>query len=425
MTGAVGGDVGAEPGPVGTGVGVAGVLDPIGRPVAPGADVEAADVEAADVDAADVEAADVDAPGAELAVGPDAGAEVTGAGLTRTGLLMVGMPATVDSGAETVPVPDGPVDVDPPVEVVPCPAQAVSTVTASTPIASCSIRFIALSLPSGHFEPTWPHCSDAIAHPQGCTRPPDVLQSARYRPHSAGRCGRSRARPGVSAKGTDVRSAGTWTQPFWPRYPGAADFAGRQLHTHDYRGPEAFDGSRVVVIGGGISAVQLLMEIAPHTAAHTWVTRRPPVFVEREFNSELGRSAVAMVTERVSRGLPPLSVVSVTGLPLTPTIAAARRSGVLVRRVIFDRIVPDGVTWADGRFVAADVLFWCTGFRAALHHLGPLHLRSPGGGIVMDGTAVAADRRVHLIGYGPSASTIGANRAGRLAVRDIRQLLQL
>jgi hypothetical protein len=43
----------------------------------------------------------------------------------------------------------------------------------------------------------------------------------------------------------------------------------------------------------------------------------------------------------------------------------------------------------------------------------------------MDGTAVAADRRVHLIGYGPSASTIGANRAGRLAVRDIRQLLQL
>jgi hypothetical protein len=27
------------------------------------------------------------------------------------------------------------------------------------------------------------------------------------------------------------------------------------------------------------------------------------------------------------------------------------------------------------------------------------------------------------VGYGPSASTIGANRAGRAAVRDIRRLL--
>ncbi|GAA3754909.1 hypothetical protein GCM10022225_44630 [Plantactinospora mayteni] len=41
----------------------------------------------------------------------------------------------------------------------------------------------------------------------------------------------------------------------------------------------------------------------------------------------------------------------------------------------------------------------------------------------MDGTRVVADDRVHLIGYGPSASTIGANRAGRSAVREIRRLL--
>lgn len=29
---------------------------------------------------------------------------------------------------------------------------------------------------------------------------------------------------------------------------------------------------------------------------------------------------------------------------------------------------------------------------------------------------------MHLVGYGPSARTIGANRAGRAAVREIRQL---
>ena len=62
-------------------------------------------------------------------------------------------------------------------------------------------------------------------------------------------------------------------------------------------------------------------------------------------------------------------------------------------------------------------------FRAALDHLAPLRLRGAGGGIVMEGTQVAADHRVQLVGYGPSASTIGANRAGREAVRNLLRLL--
>ena len=49
----------------------------------------------------------------------------------------------------------------------------------------------------------------------------------------------------------------------------------------------------------------------------------------------------------------------------------------------------------------------------------PLALRSPYGGIQLDErsgwTTAVADPRVHLVGYGPSASTIGANRAGRAA----------
>lgn len=222
-----------------------------------------------------------------------------------------------------------------------------------------------------------------------------------------------------------INATGTWTRPFWPHYPGAADFRGRQLHTHDYRGPEEFDGARVVVVGGGISAIQLLMELAPHTARQTWVTRTAPAWAEREFSTEFGREAVALVIDRVRAGLPPRSVVSVTGLPLTPDVRAARANGVLHREPMFSQITPTGVRWPDGRTEDVDVLLWCTGFRAALDHLAPLHLRGPGGGIVIDGTAAAVDRRIHLVGYGPSASTIGANRAGRAAVRDLRRLLQL
>lgn len=220
-----------------------------------------------------------------------------------------------------------------------------------------------------------------------------------------------------------INATGTWDRPFWPRYPGQETFLGRQLHTAQYPGPEEFAGRRVIVVGGGASGTQHLLEIAPYAAATTWVTRRPPVYREGPFDEELGRAAVALVEERVRQGLPPRSVVSVTGLPLNDAIRRGLAEGVLDRLPMFDRITPDGVEWNDGRHVSADVILWATGFRPAVDHLTPLRLREPGGGIRIDGTRAAADPRVHLVGYGPSASTIGANRAGRAAVRDIRRLL--
>ncbi|WP_261992046.1 NAD(P)/FAD-dependent oxidoreductase [Streptomyces sp. MS191] len=221
-----------------------------------------------------------------------------------------------------------------------------------------------------------------------------------------------------------INATGTWDRPFWPRYQGQETFRGRQLHTADYPGPEAFAGLRVIVVGGGASGTQHLMEIAEVAARTTWVTRREPVYREGPFGEMEGRAAVALVEERVRRGLPPQSVVSVTGLPLNDAIKRAREQGVLDRNPMFDRITPTGVAWDDGRTVDADVILWATGFRAAIDHLAPLRLREPGGGIRVDGTRAVRDERVHLVGYGPSASTIGANRAGRAAVGEIRRLLR-
>ncbi|MGK8487444.1 NAD(P)-binding domain-containing protein [Nocardia asiatica] len=224
-----------------------------------------------------------------------------------------------------------------------------------------------------------------------------------------------------------INCTGTWEHPFVPHYPGAQTFTGRQLHTHDYRSAAEFVGEHVVVVGGGISAVQLLDEISQVTTT-TWVTRTPPRFREDDFTEEAGRAAVATVEDRVRRGLPPGSVVSVTGLPLDDRLRAAQARGALTRLPMFERIEPGGVRWADGTFRQADVILWATGFRSALDHLAPLRLRGPGGGITMAGrlaTQVAADPRIHLIGYGPSASTVGANRAGRAAAAELTARLGL
>lgn len=235
---------------------------------------------------------------------------------------------------------------------------------------------------------------------------------------SVGRAWRSR---------TLVNATGTWRRPFIPHYPGQERFAGEQLHTAGYPGREHFRGKRVLVVGGGASAVQFLGALRPITDT-IWVTRREPVWRTEEFDPEAGREAVAMVAERVRQGLPPRSVVSVTGLMLRPQEAEAERLGAYERRPMFQHIEADGVRWDDGTFEPVDVILWATGFRPDVEHLAPLHLRSPRGGIQLGATAATAtesvvDPRVQLVGYGPSASTIGANRAGRTAAVAVRRHL--
>lgn len=226
---------------------------------------------------------------------------------------------------------------------------------------------------------------------------------------------------------TLVNASGTWTQPFLPHLPGMETFLGEQLHTVEYPGPEHFLGKRVLVVGGGASAVQFLGALAPITDT-LWVTRREPVWRDDEFTPEAGAASVAMVEQRVAQGLPPQSVVSVTGLMLRPQERAAERLGAYSdRRPMFVRIEPDGVRWADGSFERVDVILWATGFRPAIGHLAPLHLRSQAGGIQLDhngrGTTAVKDPRIQLVGYGPSASTIGANRAGRTAATGVKRAL--
>ena len=229
-----------------------------------------------------------------------------------------------------------------------------------------------------------------------------------------------------SARGL-INATGTWTSPYIPDYPGRDIFRGRQLHTRDYRTADEFAGQHVVIVGAGISAIQLLDEISQVTST-TWTTRREPEFSDAEFTPEAGRAAVALVEERVRQGLPPTSVVSVTGLPVTPRIRAMRERGALERLPMFSEITAHGVRWADGTEQRADVILWCTGFRSSLDHLAPLQLRGENGGIVMTGrlaTQAASDPRIHLVGYGPSASTIGANRAGGAAARELAGFLEL
>ena len=217
-----------------------------------------------------------------------------------------------------------------------------------------------------------------------------------------------------------INATGTWDNPTLPAFPGQKTFAGRQLHTRNYASLEEFTGHRVAVVGGGISAIQQLEEIS-RVAEVFWYTRREPVFRDGPFDAEAGKDVVSRVAADVEAGNPTGSVVSYTGLLWTPYALAAKERGALQRRPMFTRIEPEGVREADGSLTRVDAILWATGFKPSLSHLGPLRLRNERGGIEVHGTVAAADPRVHLIGFGPSQSTVGANRAGREAVRALAE----
>ena len=230
-----------------------------------------------------------------------------------------------------------------------------------------------------------------------------------------------------------VNATGTWDRPRIPYYPGIGTFGGRQLHTRDYTRAEDFAGERVLVVGAGISAVQHLAELAPVAQTH-WVSRTRPDIRNAVFTPEVGAGVVARVDERVRQGLPPASVVSNTGLPI-----GAVETGVLPQcHPMFDRLDDRGAVWdalslrswgsaPESRRIDVDVILWATGFLHRLDHLAPLGLRTDDGGLLVDGRATTRavwNHGVHLPGYGPSASTIGANRAGRWVAREVEEYLE-
>lgn len=221
-----------------------------------------------------------------------------------------------------------------------------------------------------------------------------------------------------------ISATGTWDRPYWPYYRGRDIFEGRQLHTHDYRSAAEFEGRQVLVVGAGTSAVQFLLQLHEAGARTTWSTRRPPSFTRRPFDPEWGREVEAEVNARTSAGLPPASVVSVTGLSLTPQYQAGIDAGILVSRGPLAELREHSAVFSDGSEEPIDAVLWATGFRAALDHLAPLHLREPGGGILMDGVHVVKEPRLLLVGYGASASTLGASRAGRAAAAAAARFLR-
>jgi hypothetical protein len=180
--------------------------------------------------------------------------------------------------------------------------------------------------------------------------------------------------------------------PKWPDPPYPGEFAGRQLHALDYDDPDALRGRRVMVVGMGNSAMDIVTDASyvAHRAllsvrhgswvipkrllgkpadqvVRPWMAVNVPWRIRQPLSEALLRVAVGP-PERY--GLPPPERGLFQSHPtITDTVLSRISHGEITPKPGIDSLDGETVRFADGTEEAVDTIVWCTGYEVAIPFL--------------------------------------------------------
>jgi putative flavoprotein involved in K+ transport len=168
-----------------------------------------------------------------------------------------------------------------------------------------------------------------------------------------------------------VAATGSFGNPNLPALPGEDQYTGRVLHSADYRNPKQYVGERIIVVGGGNSAMQIAYELAD-VATVTLATHQPIGFLPQIRD---GHDVHHWLATTGFDLLPPEWLIHYVGGPLVSDPGAysdALASGRLDRRAMFTAFHPTGVTWPNGTDEPVDTVIYATGYRPHVGYLESL-----------------------------------------------------
>ncbi len=185
-----------------------------------------------------------------------------------------------------------------------------------------------------------------------------------------------------------------------PPWKGRDEFAGRVLHSSDYRRPADHAGRRVVVVGAGSSGGEICLDLVAHGIEPVWSVRSAPHVFPREAAgvpttpfAPVGDLLPAPLLDRTApwieraihgrRDYLPPPPATLTALldrhkePMTADgIVDAIRDGSVTVVAPVERLHRTGAVLTDGTVLDADDVVAATGYRSGLDdvvgHLGVL-----------------------------------------------------
>jgi cation diffusion facilitator CzcD-associated flavoprotein CzcO len=180
--------------------------------------------------------------------------------------------------------------------------------------------------------------------------------------------------------------------PKWPEPPYPGEFDGRQLHALEYDDPDELRGRRVLVVGMGNSAMDIVTD-ASYVAERALLSVRSGSWVIPK--RLLGQPADQVVRPWVAVHVPwwirqPLSeaLLRITvgppdryGLPapdrglfqshptITDTVLSRISHGEITPKPGIERFTGGGVRFTDGSEETVDTILWCTGYSVEIPFL--------------------------------------------------------
>jgi putative flavoprotein involved in K+ transport len=251
---------------------------------------------------------------------------------------------------------------------------------------------------------------------------------------------------GLLAADQVIVAAGYEHTPIIPDWPGRDRFQKPFMHSGDYRNPDPFNASDVLVVGPGCSGMEIAYDLAENGAGRVRVAvRTPPNIILRDpagpvlanlirrlpprwGDALINRVRLKKIGDLTEFGLPVpeegvfsrLKRLSVAPSIVDMEVIEAIRAGRIEVVAAVESLDETGVALADGSRIEPDAVIAATGYRPGLEplvgHLGVLNDR--GAPYVPQGQEAAPGLR--FVGYRPLPAHIG--HMGREAKRAAREI---
>jgi dimethylaniline monooxygenase (N-oxide forming) len=221
------------------------------------------------------------------------------------------------------------------------------------------------------------------------------IESVRPDPAGQGWCVSFRPLAGGAATEASFEAVmictGFNSKPYTPPFAGAENFQGRILHSAAYKGPEAFAGQRVVVVGASSSASDVAVEVSRAAPGLLLSIRHPTWFTPRVIDGRPAdlrlsrfvlrlpakwreRAMERLIREEYQRrGLEPEKYLPMPAfdpklIRLTPGLELLQQlqAGAIIARPAIERLDGGEVVFVDGRRDPADVIIAATGYHINL-----------------------------------------------------------